>query len=59
MRFFRRTGGKRISFTYEGGGGQGGGQGGGAGGGGLVTKSRRSFFDFTSHEKQNFIFHDF
>jgi hypothetical protein len=23
---------------------------------GLVTKSRRSFFDFTSHEKLNFIF---
>jgi hypothetical protein len=32
---------------------RGGGKG---GGGGLVTKSRRSFFDFTSHEKQNFIF---
>jgi hypothetical protein len=32
------------------------GAGGGARGGGLVTKSRGSFSDFTSHEKQNFIF---
>ena len=31
-------------------------EGGARGRGGLVTKSRRSFFDFTSHEKQNFIF---
>jgi hypothetical protein len=32
------------------------GGGGGVARGGFVTKSRRSFFDFTSHEKQNFIF---
>jgi hypothetical protein len=37
-----------LPISVEGGGGQGG--------RGLVTKSRRLFFDFTSHEKQNFIF---
>ena len=40
-----------ITLSQRGGGGKGGG-----GGGDLVTKSRRSFLDFTSHEKRNFIF---